>query len=158
MRTPARLGLVVLVAAPLALGACAATPSVDLDEARAWLETVQAEQSDGPGSAGSASMLVQDSADHDDEDEGIRLDFAAPTDLKRAEARCFGGGTVDVLVTVFSAGGTTSDTADLAVPCDEDPHDIVLDSTASSAALISAHGSSATYVHVELIQTLTVER
>ncbi len=156
MRTPARFGIVVLVAAPLALGACAATPSVDLNEARAWLETVQAAQSDGPGSAGSASMLVQ--ADHDDEDEGIRLDFAAPTDLKRAEASCFGGGAVSVTVTVFSAGGTSSDSYPLDVPCDEEPHEIALGTEASSAALISAHGSPETYVHVELIQALTAER
>ncbi|GAA3897583.1 hypothetical protein [Microbacterium invictum] len=139
----------------LLLSGCAAQPSVDLDGAREWVETVQAEESDGPGAAGTASMLI-DSEPADD--EGIRLDFAAPTQLVRADARCFGGGTADVTVTVFSADGTESDTFDGEIPCDEAAHSIDIDFDPASAALIQAQGSTQTYLHVTVIQEMVVER
>lgn len=145
----------------LLLAACASEPSVDLDEARGWAEKVSSEESDGPGAAGTASMLVGTEApDPDDDQDGIRLDFENPTTLKRADARCFGGGTVDVAVTVFSADGTGSDSLGAQIPCDEQPHAIDLAAAPSpgSAALIEAHGSTQTYLHVTLIEELTVER
>jgi len=139
----------------LLLSACASTPSVDLDAAREWLDTVKAEESDGPGAAGIASMPIgREPAD----DEGTRLDFAAPTQLVRADARCFGGGTADVAVIVFSAAGTESDTFDAEIACDEAAHGIDLDTGPASAVAIQAHGSAETYLHVTVIEELVVER
>lgn len=156
-----RLPSVLAAAGTLVLlTGCASTPSVDLDAAREWLETVQAEQSDGPGAAGVATMLVGTTTpDPDDEgDDGIRLDFENPAGLKRAEARCFGGGTVEVAVTVYSEDGARSDSFGDEIACDREPHDIALDAGPASAAVVSGRGSAETYLHVVLIEELTVER
>lgn len=141
----------------LVLSGCAAEPSVDLDAAQDWLTQVKAEESDGPGAAGTASMRITPPGD-DSGDDGVRLDFAAPTQLVRADARCFGDGTANVTVTLFDADGTSSDTFDAELPCDTEPHSIELDHPPASAALIEADGSAATYLHVTLIQELVVER
>ena len=153
--------LTVLAAAALLAG-CATTPaSVDLDEARAWLATVEAAQSDGPGAAGSASLLAggPSTADPDGagQDDGIRLDFDNPTPLKHADAACFGGGQVDLTVTVEYTGGTSTETFGTEVPCDEEVHEIELSPDAADAATVSAIGTPETYVHVVLIQEMTVQ-
>lgn len=141
----------------LLLTGCAATPEVDLDAARDWLEMVQAEESDGPGAAGIASLLIAPESS-DSTDDGVRLDFDMPTQLVRADARCFGGGTADVTVTVTSADGAGTESFDADVPCDREPHPIDLESGPAAAAAVEASGSAETYLHVTLIQEMIVER
>ncbi|SBS74317.1 hypothetical protein [uncultured Microbacterium sp.] len=138
----------------LVLAGCATAPRIDLDDARAWLEDVEAAQSDGPGAAGTVSLLI----DHEGSDGDGRLEFASPTPLVRADAQCFGGGTADVAVTLVSADGAESDPFDAEIPCDEDVHEIELDGTPASAAVIDAHGSIETYLHVAVIQGMVIER
>jgi len=157
------LPALALGGALLLLTACAAEPAVDLDEARTWLDTVEAEQSDGPGAAGAASMLVATAPDTPDQDDehGIRMDFANPVALKRADARCFGGDGIEVEVSVevrASDGSTMSLTG--TIPCDQETHGIDLAAAPSPAvaATVDGHGSASTYLHVLLIQELTVER
>ncbi len=146
----------------LLLTGCAVGPAVDLDAARTWLEDVQAEESDGPGAAASAAMLIGAEpavpADGAAGDDGVRLDFAQTATLKRADARCFGGGTAEVSVTVFSADGTQSDSFGDVIACDEEPHGIDLGSEPASAVLIDARTTDETYLHVTVIETTTVER
>lgn len=140
----------------LMLSGCAAAPQVDLDDAQAWLEQVQSEESDGPGAAGTLSMLIdREAADADGE---TTLDFSTPTPLTRADARCFGGGTADVTITLFSAAGAETDRFTGQIACNRDVHDIDLESTSASALEITAHGSARTYLHVTVIQEMVVER
>lgn len=148
----ASAGLLLLV-----LSGCAAGPEVDLDEAQAWLDEVIAAESDGPGGAGSASMLIDgDASGHDG---GVTLDFDNPVPLVRGDARCFGGGTADVTVTVEAAEGDSSDSYDAEIPCDREAHSIPLDpAVPASAATVAGHGSARTYLHVTLIQEMVVER
>ena len=73
--------------------------TVDLAAARAWVEQVQDEASDGPGAAGTAILLI--GPDDDAADDDVRVDFRSATPLTRAEARCYGGGTAEVEITVI---------------------------------------------------------
>lgn len=127
-----------------------------MDEAKAWLDEVQAAESDGPGAAGTVAMLIEpDPATADDE---IRLDFTNPVPLVRADARCFGGGTADVTVIAYSADGDESAQFSAEVPCDRDVHGIDLGSTPAGAAAVRALGSMRTYLHVTVIQEMVIER
>lgn len=155
MRTSPALAI---CGALLLLTACAAEPAVDLDEARTWLDTVEAEQSDGPGAAGVASMLV--GTETQDPDDGVQLDFSNPTTLKRADARCFGDGTVDVTVMLRAADGASTKAISQQIACDEEVHGIDLSeqTPAASTAFVSGRGSAETYLHVVLIEELVVER
>lgn len=152
----------VLGATALLLTACAApAPAADLGPAREWLDTVEEAASDGPGGAGSASMLVgtgQQDEDDDAPDASVRLDYpeGGSAALTRADVQCYGGGTVEVGVTVFSADGASSDVFAGEIPCDEGVHEIALDGSAASGALIQARSDSPTYAYVLLIQELTV--
>lgn len=154
--------LLVLGSVALLLSSCATatTPSVDLDAAQAWLQEVQDAESDGPGAAGYAAMQVGPADDEPDdgEDQGIRLDFENPTNLTRADARCFGGGTVDVLVTTYTGDGSTGDTTEETIACDEEPHDIPLDAPEATGVLVDGRTDTITYLHVTVIESLTIER
>lgn len=148
----ASAGLLLVV-----VSGCAAGPQVDLDEAQTWLDEVKSEESDGPGAAGTASMLIETETSGHGED--VTLDFENPTPLVRADARCFGGGTADVTVTVAAAEGDSSDSFDAEIPCDREAHGIPLDpALLASSATVAAHGSATTYLHITLIQEMVVER
>jgi len=154
----------VAAAAGLLLASCAsAAPSVDLDAAREWVEGVQADESDGPGAAGTATLLVEPGVEDELDDEGdpagsIRLDFASEATLTRADAACFGGDTLEVAVTVFTTSGDTqqSDSYSGEIPCDEEMHEIDLGGTPGSSVLIEARGDTATYAYVRVMQGLTI--
>ncbi|CAI9392696.1 hypothetical protein [Microbacterium sp. T2.11-28] len=155
--------LAVAATGGLLLASCgAATPAVDLDAAREWVEGVQADESDGPGAAGTATLLVDPTVvDDDGEDDpagSVRLEFPADATLTRADASCYGGGTVEVAVTVFATTGdaTESDSFGAEIACDEDVHEIDLDGRVGSSALIEARSETATYAYVRLMQELTI--
>ena len=154
------LPLLALTATAALLAGCSgAEPRVDLEAGSAWLDRVQAEQSDGPGAAGSASLLVgsRDDSDSGAIGHGVRLDFAGQAVLTRADARCFGGGTVAVTVRTVTAGATTPHEATIA--CDEQVHEIDLGgSAASTAAIVDGTANPPTYLFVALIQEMTIER
>jgi hypothetical protein len=155
--------LVLLGSVALLLASCAtatATPSVDLDAAQEWLKEVQDGESDGPGAAGYAALQVgpADQEPDDGTEHGIRLDFENPANLTRADARCFGGGTVDVIVTTYTADGTEGDTGEETIVCDEEPHEVPLAAPDATAVLVNGHTDTLTYLHVTIIESLTIER
>ncbi len=155
------LPLLVLGGSALLLSACAtAAPTVDLDAAQEWLEGVQDAESDGPGAAGIAAMQVgpDGSASGSGTDQGVRLDFDNATTLTRADARCFGGETVDVTITTFAEGDATALSLTETIPCDEAPHEIKLGATGATAVLVDGTTDSPTYLHVTILQEMTVER
>lgn len=160
--TPRLTAVAVAAAGGLLLSSCATTPTVDLDAAREWVEGVQADESDGPGAAGTATLLVDPAVVEDEgEDDpagSVRLDFPADATLTRADASCFGGGTVEIGVTVFTTSGdsTESDSFGGEIPCDEEPHEIDLDGRVGSSVLVEAHGETATYAYIRLMQELTI--
>ncbi len=141
----------------LLLSGCAVGPAVDLDDAREWLDRVEAEESDGPGGAGTASMQIPSSADTD-EPAITGFTFDAPTQLKRVDARCFGGGTADLTVSLSPAEGAQWHTVEATIPCDQEPHGVSFDAVPSSEASVQAIGSAETYLHVTLVQELVIER
>lgn len=161
---PRTASVVVAVGAGLLLAACApAAPSIDLDAAREWVEGVQADESDGPGAAGTATLLVEPGTPDETDGEGdpagsIRLDFASEATLTRADAACFGGGSIEAAVTVFTVDGDAqqSDSYSGEIPCDEKMHEIDLGGTPGSSVLIEARGDSATYAYVRVMQGLTI--
>lgn len=140
----------------LLLAGCAASPEVDLGAAREWVETVEAEESDGPGAAGTASMQIPRESD-DVEPAATGFDFDAPTQLKRADVRCYGDGTADLTLTVTSSAGE-SEAFTAQIPCDQESHGLDVDAGPASTALIEAVGSAETYLHVTLIEEMVVER
>lgn len=155
------LPLLVLSGSALLLSSCAtAAPAVDLDAAQAWLQEVQDAESDGPGAAGVAAMQVgpEGSASDSGADQGIRLDFENPTTLTRADAQCYGGETVDVTVTTFADAGGTALSLTEAIPCDEAVHEIMLGTAGATAVLVDGTTESPTYLHVTILQEMTVER
>jgi len=156
--TARRLTTVAAVGGILALASCASAPAVDLDAAREWVEGVQADESDGPGSAGSAALLVDPTAGADDEAGSVSLDFPADATLTRADASCFGGGTVEVGITVFTTTGdaTSSDSVGEEIACDQTWHEIGLDGQVGSSARIEVRGDTSTYAYVRLIQELSI--
>ncbi|MFS0867856.1 hypothetical protein AB3M83_11070 [Microbacterium sp. 179-B 1A2 NHS] len=147
-------------AAVLLLCGCAATPEVDLDAAREWLDTVAAESSDGPGDAGTAGMRIGPATGGDRPDDGIRLDYEAPTQVVRVDARCFGGDgvTAEVTITVFPAEQSSSSRAVTDIPCDREAHGIAVDTGPAEAIRIDASADAETYLHATVIQELVVER
>ena len=155
------LPLLVLGGSALLLSACAtAAPTVDLDAAQEWLQKVQDAESDGPGAAGVAAMQVgpDGSASDSGNDQGVRLDFENPTTLTRADAQCFGGQTVDVTVTTFGDAGATALSLTETIPCDEAVHEIALGTAGATAVLVDGTTDSTTYLHVTILQEMTVER
>lgn len=130
---------------------------VDLDAARTWVERVQEAESDGPGAAGVATLLVGPDDDGSG-DDGVRIDFASPTALTRADARCFGGGTVEVEVTLLPEPADADDSHDGEIPCDEEPHEIDLGGATASGVRVEGESMSETYLHVTIIEGMTVER
>lgn len=155
------LPLLVLTGSALLLSACAtAVPTVDLDAAQEWLQEVQDAESDGPGAAGIAAMQVgtDGSASDSGTDQGIRLDFENPTTLTRADAQCYGGETVDVTVTTFGDGDATAFSLTETIPCDEAVHEIMLGTPGATAVLVDGTTENPTYLHVTILQEMTVER
>ncbi|MGV9195232.1 hypothetical protein ACQ143_12875 [Microbacterium sp. MC2] len=151
-----RTAVAAVSAGLLLLTGCAAEPSVDLDDARAWIETVEAAESDGPGGAGTASMQIPGPTG--DEPAVTAFTFDAPTVIKRVDARCFGGGTAELTVSLTPAEGAEYPSAEATIPCDQEPHGIPFDAEPASGASVQATGSAETYLHVTLIQELVVER
>lgn len=149
----AAAGLVLL------LGGCAATPEVDLEAAKRWLDDVRAAESDGPGDAGIAAMKIGPPTDQPD---SIRFDYPAPTQLVGVDARCYGEDgadvTAQVTLTVSPADGSAAISVPAEVPCDRDPHGIDLDAPPAEAILIEAAADADTYLHATVIQELVIER
>lgn len=152
------LGAFVVISAALLSAGCAASASVDLEAARAWAAEASAQSSDGPGLAGAAMLSATSDPPADD---GVRLDFAEPVTLTRAQASCFGGQTAEVIVTVTSSTGGASTGYGLEIPCDERPHDIPFGDRGVQGAdsvFLTARADPSTYAYVEVIQALTAER
>lgn len=138
-----------------------------MEAAREWVESVQAAASDGPGLAGSATLIASPADPDDDVDpgddagSGVRLDFENPTELVRADLQCFGGHTASISVTVFTDGGNSTNGFGETIDCDEQPHELLLDPDSvggANSVLIEAEADPETYVYVAVIERLTIER
>jgi hypothetical protein len=144
------------VAGVFTLSGCASGPTVDLDEAKEWVDEVVAAESDGPGAAGTGMMKIGPGGE-----AGVRFDVDDGTELERVDVRCFGDEdadlTADVTLAVTSEDGVTRKT-DAAIPCDRGVHEIDADAAATTAVEIQATASTETYLHATVIQELVIER
>ncbi|AZS44626.1 hypothetical protein BWL13_02219 [Microbacterium oleivorans] len=137
----------------LLLTGCASSPSVDIDAAQTWYDSVVAAESDGPGSIGVAGMQIGP----DEPGSEVRIDFAQPMELSRVDVRCFGD--VTAAVTVSLTGVTDGIAAkQQEIPCDEEAHTIQIDSAAADGFTVSATSPARTFLHATALQELTVER
>ena len=145
------------VAGVFTLSGCASGPTVDLDEAKEWVDEVVAAESDGPGAAGTGMMKIGPGGE-----AGVRFDVEDGVVLVRVDVRCFGGDDdddliADVTLAVTSGDGVTRKT-DAAIPCDRGVHEIDADAAATTAVEIQATASTETYLHATVIQELVIER
>ena len=144
MRT-LRAPVIAASALALLLTGCSATPTVDVDAAGAWWDTV----GDDPVADGAAALGMKVSPGSSGE---VRADFATSVGIIGADARCYGGDdvTADVTVNVMTADGGQM-TITNQIVCDTEPHRIPFDG--SSARAVSASGTAPvpTYLYVTAI-------
>lgn len=149
--------LVTATATLFALSGCASSPTVDLDAAEDWAQDVVAAESDGPGSAGTLSAKVGP----DGKAAALTLAFEQPTSLVRIDVRCYDGDLDDVTATVSTAITLTDGdvaTAQADVPCDREPHELMVDAADAVSVDVEATANVQTYLHATVIQELVIER
>lgn len=142
------LSLAAVSAATLLFAGCSGAPTVDLDAARTWMQTVSAAGPTVGGDVGFAGMQVGESSSE------VRLDFDEPIPVARIRASCFGDGDLTATVTVSLLG---TDGVDLVarsqeITCDREPHDIAVDGTAVDGVAIAGTADADTYLLAEAIR------